>query len=113
VIETVLQRLILAQVPLRRPHVRVWRSNVVLAKVGNGFVRSLPDGYPDITGIISRCCDDGCEHCRGGGRMLAIEVKQRNGRRSPEQITWGEWLTAAGACYVVARSLDDVLGALA
>lgn len=100
--ETVLQRLILAQVPLKRPHVRVWRSNVVLAKVGNGFVRSLPDGYPDITGIISPT-----------GRMLAIEVKQRNGRRSPEQITWGEWLIAAGACYVVARSLDDVLEALA
>lgn len=101
VLETVLQSLILAQVPLRFPRVRVWRSAVVKAKTVRGFVRSLPDGWADITGVIA-------PH----GRALFIEVKSDTGRSSPDQVAFGDWVRALGAVHVVARSLEDVVAVL-
>ena len=48
-----------------------------------------------------------------GGMMLAIEVKTPKGRQSLAQAAWQRALEAAGGVYVVARSVDDAVAALA
>ena len=42
------------------------------------------------------------------GRFIAIEVKSRVGRQSPEQKAYGERLNASGGYYMVARSHEEV-----
>lgn len=40
------------------------------------------------------------------GKILYRELKADKGKLSPEQVQWGEWLTAAGADYAVWRPAD-------
>ena len=47
------------------------------------------------------------------GRLLAMELKAEGGRQSPDQKAVQAQLEAAGARYVVIRSLDDLRQTLA
>lgn len=60
---------------------------------GKGFVK----GVADIMG------------CLADGRTLAIEVKSRTGRVTPEQHLFLENVRVHGGVAFVARSLDDVI----
>jgi VRR-NUC domain. len=42
------------------------------------------------------------------GRMLAIEIKTVKGKLSPKQQTWANILENNHACYLLARSVEDV-----
>ena len=48
-------------------------------------------------------------HDRG---TIALELKAEKGKRSPEQVTFGDAFTALGGDYFVCRSLIDVEAAL-
>lgn len=60
-----------------------------------------PPGAADLTGILS------------GGRRLEVEVKSASGRQRENQIAWETMTRKQGAIYVLARSTNDVLEALA
>jgi len=47
--------------------------------------------------------------CSPTGRFLAIEVKRRGGKISPDQTNFIERIQAKGGCAFVAYSLDDVI----
>jgi len=47
------------------------------------------------------------------GRLIAVEVKAKKGRQSQAQKRWQEALEAAGGRYVLARSVADVMEAMA
>lgn len=48
-----------------------------------------------------------------GGRSAFLEVKASDGRQSPEQRAFEASVTASGALYGVARSIDEAQGILA
>ena len=48
-----------------------------------------------------------------GGRVLFLELKSLKGRLSPAQEAFRDAVTAQGFGWVLVRSLDDALGALA
>ena len=47
----------------------------------------------------------------GNGRFLAVEIKSKNDKMSPEQKSWGDMITKYGGLYVVARCMNDVVEA--
>jgi hypothetical protein len=57
-------------------------------------------GVADILGMLSN------------GRFLAIEVKSKKGRLSPEQKIFLEEINAGGGIGILARSVEDVECAL-
>ena len=85
------------------PELRLFRANVgVAVPIGRDVpVRFGVPGQADLNGIVM------------GGRRVEIEVKSPTGRRSREQVAWGEMVERFGGIYVVARSTDDVYVALA
>ena len=54
-------------------------------------------GSPDIVCVIE-------------GQFVGIEVKDEKGKLNPNQVAFKERLEAAGGKYVLARSVDDVIG---
>lgn len=60
------------------------------------MVKLAPPGTADIIGIAP------------GGRFMAIEVKDRKGEQTPEQVDFEQRVRAAGGIYFLARSTDDV-----
>jgi hypothetical protein len=54
-------------------------------------------GVSDVLGILP------------DGKLLAIEVKSKTGKPSPEQIQFIEKIKASGGVAFVARSLDEVM----
>lgn len=46
------------------------------------------------------------------GRFIAIEVKSKTGRPSPEQISFLDQVNSRGGLGIIARSVDDVIQAL-
>lgn len=99
-IEARLQSLILAQ--LQQRGVFCWRANTGTARTAHGFVRFNIPGCSDIVGVLPPT-----------GRMLCVEVKSDRGRQTPEQKLFEQRVSDAGGLYVLARTLDDVLGAIA
>lgn len=65
------------------------------------FVRYGFPGCPDVLGMFT------------DGRLLAIEVKSPTGRATAEQRAFLELVAASGGVSVLARSVDDVVAALA
>lgn len=95
--EAQLQRLILGHLE-RLEGVFVWRANAGRAHTGAGRMVSFGiRGQSDILGVLR------------GGRALCVEVKADRGALTLDQIKFRDRVTALGALYVVARSLDDAL----
>lgn len=46
--------------------------------------------------------------CLKGGRILAIEVKTKQGRPTPEQLAFIDLVNQMGGIAFIARSIDDV-----
>lgn len=82
------------------PGVYVARTSAAVAYLPDGrgghrLHRPLPAGWPDITACV-------------GGRLVGIEVKTAAGRMSPGQERMRAAWEAAGALWIVARSVADV-----
>lgn len=75
---------------------RLWRSNVGVARVGKRVVRFGVVGQADLTGILP------------GGVRLEIEVKSSTGQQREEQRWYQETIERFGGVYVLARSVEDV-----
>ncbi|HJV73141.1 MAG TPA: VRR-NUC domain-containing protein [Noviherbaspirillum sp.] len=85
---------------------KVWRMNTGAGKLvhGNGasqFIRFGFAGSPDIHGYMA------------DGRALYCEVKRPSGKLKPEQAEFIQNAQKVGCVAFVARSVDDVLKALA
>lgn len=46
------------------------------------------------------------------GMALAIEVKAPKGKASALQRAWEQWWVSSGGIYILAKSVEDVAGAL-
>jgi hypothetical protein len=57
-----------------------------------------PNGISDILGILT---------WPNGGRLLAIEVKSKTGKASPEQIEFLNTILMAGGIGGICRSIED------
>lgn len=76
-----------------------WKDRQQIGKPGKGTdVRSK--GVPDILGVLK------------GGKMLAIEVKKKGGKLSPEQADYLDKIKSLGGVAFVAMSVDDVIEGL-
>lgn len=77
-----------------------WRQNTGAYRPDHGgFVRYGVAGAPDIMCVLPP-----------NGQLLGIEVKDSKGRLNENQERFKRELEAVGGVYVVARSLDDVIG---
>lgn len=79
----------------------LWRNNVGAVRIGQRFVRFGLKGSADLQGVLAP-----------SGRAVFIEVKAARGKQSPEQVAFERMVTARGAIYVLAKSVDDVRRAL-
>jgi hypothetical protein len=97
--EAVIQRVLIARLDaLRRSGAPIVfdRINVTVARTVGRFVRSAPNGHPDLHGAVA-------------GRAVAIEVKSKTGTQSPAQIAWQEAWEAAGGVYLISRDVDATI----
>jgi hypothetical protein len=78
----------------------VARINSGMFEVEGRFIKAGFKGCSDILGMLK------------GGRMLAVECKSSKGKESADQAAFGARVAQDGGLYFVARSVDDVLGAL-
>jgi hypothetical protein len=99
--ESEIQRAILEYLALVK--VTAWRINQAGVPLHDGsgrFRRGPTRGVSDILGIAQ------------GGRFVAIEVKRRGNRATPDQILFLKRVSDAGGIAVVACSVQDVADAL-
>ena len=73
-----------------------WRSNVGRKH----YMHFGLKGSADITGILKT------------GIRLEIEVKDKTGKQSPEQIEFQRMIEKNNGLYILARSVDDVIDKL-
>jgi len=79
------------------PYVRWWRQNSGVVPIRNRsgkveryFHAGPPKGAADMSGIV-----------RPEGWRLEVELKSATGKRSPEQIHWGEFIMSSGGVYAL------------
>ena len=77
------------------------RVNSGVFEVDGRFVKASFRGCSDIIGMLK------------GGTFLAVECKSSKGRETSDQAAFGQAVAKDGGMYVVARSVDDVMTALA
>lgn len=87
---------LLLQLPALFP-CRLWRQNVILARAKRGLVRSLPNGVPDLTGIL------------WPGFRLDIEVKVGRDVLSEQQKRYRDMAQHLGGIYIVARTVEGCI----
>lgn len=68
--------------------------------VARKFIRYGPKGMSDLLAL------------KAGRPALFIEVKAKRGRLEESQKDFGRNVLAAGHCYLIVRSVDDLLAAL-
>ena len=72
-------------------------------RVGRGRAKNPLSGFPDILAVAKN----------RKGVLVGIEVKTVSNKLSEEQEAWRERLEKNGAIHIVARSLEDVIRAMA
>ena len=77
--------------------------NVGIYKKDTGKYIPLPSGEKGISDIIA---------CSPQGTFVAIEVKKKGGKPTPEQLEFLARIKAYGGIAILAYSLDDVLGVI-
>jgi len=82
---------------LRAKNIFCWRNNTGVVKTDHGMYSYGSVGSPDIFCVVK-------------GQLVGIEVKSSTGRQSMLQVRWQEELEKAGGIYLLARSVDDVIG---
>jgi hypothetical protein len=83
------------------PGLRLWRTNVGVARMGQRVVSFGIRGQADLTGIVP------------DGRRLEIEVKTATGRQTAEQKAFQDMIERFHGVYILARSVEDVRRELA
>ena len=83
-----------------------WRSNVHSAALFDAkgtprYVKGLPRGHPDISGVIPP-----------DGRALFVECKVSGRKRSPWQVQRHADLQKAGAIVLTVTSVEDLRAGL-
>ena len=83
-----------------------------LALKGIFHYRQNTGAFKDTQGHLYRFGATGSPDivCVHRGRYVGIEVKGEKGKQSPAQEQFQENLERAGGMYILARSLDDVIG---
>lgn len=77
-----------------------WRNNTGATRTASGgFIRFGAVGSPDIFAIAK-------------GRIFGFEIKDTNGKQSPEQEAFALAMTNAGGCYQIVRNVDEVMAIL-
>lgn len=81
---------------------KFWRQNTGAMAIdtanGKRFVRFGTPGAADITGIKD-------------GIRYEIEIKTKTGKQSPSQREFQKMIESNGGKYILARSIDDIIGA--
>ena len=101
-----LREIMLAVSAIRRPDGSpvcvLWRQHcgVFLAMTGKHPTRIGIEGQADIGGVL---CN---------GRAVQVEVKSPIGRLREGQVRWATMCQSMGVLYVLARSVEDVTGAI-
>lgn len=93
-------RAVLATLEMHPRVAFVARMNSGVFQVEGRFIKAGFKGCSDIIGMLK------------GGRFLAVECKSSTGKESEDQRAFGAKVTADGGLYIVARTVDDVMGAL-
>ncbi|MFC6180322.1 VRR-NUC domain-containing protein [Lactiplantibacillus daowaiensis] len=78
----------------------VYRVNVGQVKMEDGrtFHSGVQKGFPDLCGFR-----------KGDGKMFFIEVKTKQGKRSPAQVYFAREIASKPVIYGVARSAEEAL----
>ena len=87
--ESVLQAALLLEAPKSLPHIRLFRRNVIAARVGERTVRAGIKGQCDLYGYVR------------GGRTIEVELKAAGKTLSPEQRVWRNWCLEWGIPHIV------------
>lgn len=84
------------------PKLRLWRQNSGLFEIvgTDRKVRAIPEGSPDIAGVLS------------GGRLVGWEIKTGTGRPNPAQVVRLTVLREFGALAGVVRSVEQAVSAV-
>ena len=77
------------------------RINSGAFEVEGRYIESAFRGCSDVLGMLK------------GGRLLAVECKSTRGALSADQEAFGAAVAGNGGLFVVARSIDDVMAAIA
>jgi hypothetical protein len=77
--ETPLLQLFRHAASMDLPHVRIFRRNIVGAKIEDRFVKAGEKGQCDLYAYVR------------GGRTIELEGKSIGRKLSPEQIVWRDW----------------------
>lgn len=78
--------------------------NTIKSDGSSNHIKLAPKGTADIIGLLP------------GGRFLAIEVKDRKGKQTKEQVEFMNRVIQGGGLYVLARSVEtveEVIGGIA
>ena len=77
-----------------------WRNNTGAMKTASGgFIRFGAVGSPDIFALAR-------------GKTFGFEIKDEQGKQSPEQEAFALGMTKAGGEYLVVRNVDQVMAIL-
>lgn len=78
---------------------RLFRANAGKIRTSNGaWVKLFPKGFPDTVGYRAN-----------DGKFIAIEVKNKKGKLSREQVKFAEFAKTQPILYGVARSKEDAI----
>jgi hypothetical protein len=111
-----IQRTIIAWLRLKRYF--WWRNNtgamVVAAGKNRRFIKFGTKGAPDIFVIrrVKTFTTDPLHREFSEAQIWGIECKAPNGSQSVDQHAFEEAFREAGGYYLLAKSLDDVIGAM-
>lgn len=112
-----------------RDQAKFWAESNAQVSIVSFLRRSLPSNYRVISvpngrfeanpKTIARLKREGLTPgvhdlliLRNDGWFASLEVKASDGRLSPEQVEWSDWLSAGGSSQAVVRSLAEAVEAL-
>ena len=90
--ESRLQAALLLAAPGFLPDLRLFRRNVMVARVEGRSVRTCIKGQCDLYGYIR------------GGKTIEVELKSAKGRMRPEQRAWAAWCVGWGIPHLVLKA---------
>lgn len=114
---------------MTRDNAKFWQESNAQVAIVSFLRRALPSGYRVVSipngrfkadpKTIVRLKREGLTPgvwdimvLRNDGWFCSIEIKASDGKLSPEQAEWGDWLGAGGGSAAVVRSLEECIEAL-
>ena len=84
-----------------KKYIVINHRNVGIYKQDTQKYIPLPSGEKGVSDLLA---------CSPEGRFVAIEVKKKGGRPSPDQVEFIERIKKSGGIAFIAYSLDEVMG---